>query len=79
MGMKGGVIAVLLAAAVIRPVGAHERSESFSHWSYAHGELNGVVTIRSREATRLTLPGEGIGALTPIFAAHLEKIGRAHV
>ena len=73
MGMKGGVIAVLLAAAVIRPVGAHERSESFSHWSYAHGELNGVVTIRSREATRLTLPGEGIGALTPIFAAHLEK------
>lgn len=73
MGLKGRVIAVLLAAAVIRPVGAHERSESFSHWSYAHGELNGVVTIRSREATRLTLPGEGIGALTPIFAAHLEK------
>ncbi len=73
MGLKGGVIAVLLAAAVIRPVGAHERSESFSHWSYAHGELNGVVTIRSREATRLALPGEGIGALTPIFAAHLEN------
>ena len=73
MGLKGGVIAVLLAAAVIRPVGAHERSESFSHWRYAQGQLNGVVTIHSREATRLTLPGEGIGALTPIFAAHLEK------
>lgn len=70
---KGSVIAVLLAAAATRPVSAHERSESFSHWSYAHGALNGVVTVRSREATRLTLPGEGIGALAPIFAAHLEK------
>ena len=71
--MKVGVIAVLLAAAAIRPVSAHERSESFSHWSYAHGELNGVVTVRSREATRLALPGEGIGALVPILAAHLDK------
>jgi hypothetical protein len=64
---------VLVAAAGIRPVCAHERSESFSHWSYAHGELNGVVTVRSREVTRLTLPGEGIATLTPIFAAHLDK------
>ena len=73
-GSKVGVIAVLLAAAPgIRPVSAHERSESFSHWSFAHGELNGVVTVRSREATRLTLPGEGVGALTPILAAHLDK------
>jgi HupE / UreJ protein len=73
-GLKVGVIAVaLLAAAAIRPVCAHERSESFSHWSFAHGELNGVVTVRSREATRLTLPGEGIGALVPILAAHLDK------
>ena len=62
-GLKVGVIAVLLAATAIRPVSAHERSESFSHWSYAHGELSGVVTVRSREATRLALPGEGIGAL----------------
>jgi HupE / UreJ protein len=72
-GLKVGVIAVLLAAVAIRPVSAHERSESFSHWSYAHGELNGVVTVRSREATRLALPGEGIGALVPIFAAHLDR------
>jgi hypothetical protein len=71
--LKVGVIAVLLAAAAIRPVSAHERSESFSHWSYAHGELKGVVTVRSREATRLALPGEGIGALVPILAAHLDK------
>jgi HupE / UreJ protein len=73
-GSKVGVIAVVFAVAPgIRPVSAHERSESFSHWSFAHGELNGVVTVRSREATRLTLPGEGVGALTPILAAHLDK------
>jgi hypothetical protein len=72
-GLKFGVIAVLLAASGIRLAYAHERSESFSHWSYAHGELSGVVTVRSREATRLTLPGEGIDTLTPIFAAHLDK------
>jgi hypothetical protein len=78
-GLKVGVIAVLLAAAAIRPVSGHERSESFSHWTYAHGELNGVVTVRSREATRLALPGEGIGALVPIFAAHLDKTIAASV
>jgi hypothetical protein len=72
-GLIVGVIAVLLAEAGIRPVCAHERSESFSHWSYTHGELSGVVTVRAREVTRLTLPGEGIGTLSPIFAAHLDK------
>jgi hypothetical protein len=71
--LRVGVIAVLFATAAIRPVSAHERSESFSHWSYAHGELNGVVTVRSREATRLVLAGEGVGALVPIFAAHLDQ------
>lgn len=55
------------------PAVAHERSESFSHWSYAHRELDGVVTVRSREVTRLTLPGEGFGELAPIFAAHVGK------
>jgi hypothetical protein len=56
-----------------RPLLAHERSESFSHWSYANGELSGVLTVRAREVTRLTLPGEGYGSLTQIFAAHVEK------
>ena len=71
-----GRIAVLLGfvlAMVNRPVPAHERSESFSHWIYASGHLSGTVTVRAREVTRLTLPGEGYGSLTHIFAAHLEK------
>jgi hypothetical protein len=63
----------LLLAMVNRPVPAHERSESFSHWTYASGHLSGTVTVRAREVTRLTLPGEGYGSLTQIFAAHLEK------
>jgi HupE / UreJ protein len=71
--LKAGLIAALLAAALVRPVSAHDRSESFSHWRYAHGELNGVLTARSREVTRLTLPGEGIGALAPLLAAHLDR------
>src|SRR5712675_1302300 len=71
--LPGGGRGAGLVVAGIRPVSAHERSESFSHWNFAHGELNGVVTVRSREATRLTLPGEGVGALTPILAAHLDK------
>jgi hypothetical protein len=72
-GLKAGLIAALLAAAAVRPASAHDRSESFSHWRYAHGELNGVLTARSREVTRLTLPGEGVGALAPILAAHLDR------
>jgi HupE/UreJ protein len=55
-----------------RPLLAHERSESFSHWSYADGELSGVITVRAREVTRLTLPGEGYSSLAQIFAAHVE-------
>src|SRR5258708_8218276 len=77
-----GRIAVLLAfvlAMVNRPLPAHERSESFSHWTYASGHLSGTVTVRAREVTRLTLPGEGYGSLTPIFAAHLEKTVAAAV
>jgi hypothetical protein len=73
---------VLLAfalALVNRPLPAHERSESFSHWTYASGHLTGIVTVRAREVTRLTLPGEGYGSLTQIFAAHLEKTVAAAV
>jgi hypothetical protein len=73
---SAGRFAVLLAfvlAMVHRPLPAHERSESFSHWTYASEHLSGVVTVRAREVTRLTLPGEGYGSLTAIFAAHLEK------
>jgi hypothetical protein len=79
---SAGSIAVLLAfvlAMVNRPLPAHERSESFSHWTYASGHLSGIVTVRAREVTRLTLPGEGYGSLTRIFAAHLEKTVAATV
>jgi hypothetical protein len=64
---------------VNRPLPAHERSESFSHWTYASGHLTGIVTVRAREITRLTLPGEGYGSLSQIFAAHLEKTVAATV
>jgi HupE / UreJ protein len=77
-----GRIAVLLAfvlAMVNRPAPAHERSESFSHWTYASGHLTGIVTVRAREVTRLTLPGEGYGSLTQIFAAHVGKTVAAAV
>ena len=73
------VLLAFLLAMVNRPVPAHERSESFSHWTYASGHLSGTVTVRAREVTRLTLPGEGYGSLTPIFAAHLEKTVAAAV
>jgi len=66
-------------AIVNRPVPAHERSESFSHWTYASGLLRGVVTARARDVTRLTLPGEGYGSLSRIFAAHVEKTVAAAV
>jgi HupE / UreJ protein len=75
-------IAVLLAlvfAMVNRPAPAHDRSESFSHWRYASGQLTGIVTVRAREVTRLTLPGEGYGSLTRIFAAHVDRTVAAEV
>ena len=58
-------------AMVNRPLPAHERSESFSHWTYSSGQLTGIVTVRAREVTRLTLRGEGYGSLTQIVAAHV--------
>jgi len=67
------VFLAFVLAMVNRPLPAHERSESFSHWTYASGQLSGTVTVRAREVTRLTLPGEGYGSLTQVLAAHLEK------
>jgi len=52
---------------------AHERSESTSHWTFDNGELHGVVTARSREVTRLTLPGDSYASLAQIFAAHVQR------
>jgi hypothetical protein len=69
--------AALMMFAACRPVSAHERSESFSRWRYAHGALSGIITVHSREVTRLALPGEGDGYLSEIFAAHAEKTIRA--
>jgi hypothetical protein len=54
-------------------VQAHERSESTSHWTFADGELHGVVTARTREVTRLTIPGDNYASLAQIFSAHVER------
>lgn len=64
---------VLLLAFAMTPLKAHERSESYSHWRYSNGGLSGIVTVRARESTRLTLPREDFGSLAEIFAAHVEK------
>ena len=67
---------VLLFACVAQ---AHERSESTSHWTLVNGELHGVVTARSREATRLTIPGDSDASLAQIFSAHVERSVAASV
>lgn len=71
--LSAEIVLGLVLALISSPLDAHERSESYSHWTYSKGGLSGVVTIRSREATRLTLPGEEFDSLTPIFTAHVEK------
>jgi hypothetical protein len=58
---------------------AHERSESTSHWTLVNGELHGVVTARSREVTRLTIPGDSYASLAQIFSAHVERSVAASV
>src|ERR1700730_18534809 len=55
------------------PASAHERSESTSHWTLVGGELHGVVTARTREVTRLTVPGDSYVSLAQIFAAHVQR------
>jgi HupE / UreJ protein len=52
---------------------AHERSESTSHWTFNNGELHGIVTARTREVTRLTVPGDGYASLAQIFTAHVQR------
>ena len=52
---------------------AHDRSESTSHWTLANGDLRGVITIRTREITRLTLAGDSDADLPGIFAAHVGR------
>jgi HupE / UreJ protein len=58
---------------------AHERSESTSHWTLVNGELHGVVTARTREVTRLTIPGDSYASLAQIFSAHVERSVAASV
>jgi hypothetical protein len=59
---------------------AHERSESTSHWSLSgDGALYGVITTRTREVTRLTIPGDSYASLAQIFAAHVERSVAASV
>src|ERR1700712_118175 len=58
---------------------AHERSESTSHWTLVNGELHGVVTARTREVTRLTVPGDDYASLAQIFAAHVQRSVAASV
>ena len=64
-----GVIALLFACLAQ----AHERSESTSHWTLVGGELHGVVTARTREVTRLTVPGDSYASLAQIFAEHVQR------
>jgi len=52
---------------------AHERSESTSHWTFDNAELHGIVTARTREVTRLTVPGDSYASLAQIFAAHVQR------
>jgi hypothetical protein len=58
---------------------AHERSESISHWTLINGDLHGVVTARTREVTRLTVPGDSYASLAQIFAAHVGRSVAASV
>ncbi|HEY2404285.1 MAG TPA: HupE/UreJ family protein, partial [Steroidobacteraceae bacterium] len=69
MRLGVGVIALLFACLAQ----AHERSESTSHWTLVDGELHGVVTARTREVTRLTVPGDSYASLAQIFAAHVQR------
>src|SRR3954471_3309576 len=70
-----GVIGLLFACLAQ----AHERSESTSHWTLIDGELHGVVTARTREVTRLTVPGDDYASLAQIFAAHVQRSVAASV
>src|SRR5882757_2146159 len=70
-----GVIGLLLACMAQ----AHERSESTSHWTLVNGELHGIVTARSREVTRLTVPGDSFASLAQIFSAHVGRSVAASV
>lgn len=58
---------------------AHERSESTSHWTLINGDLHGVVTARTREVTRLTVPGDSYASLAQIFAAHVGRSVEASI
>src|SRR5882757_9299146 len=70
-----GVIGLLFACLAQ----AHERSESTSHWTLINGELHGVVTARTREVTRLTVPGDSYASLAQIFAAHVGRSVEASI
>jgi len=70
-----GVLALLFACLAQ----AHERSESTSHWTLINGELHGVITARTREVTRLTVPGDSYASLGQIFAAHVGRSVEASI
>jgi hypothetical protein len=57
----------------VSPAQAHERSESTSHWTFDNSELHGVVTARTREVTRLTVPGDSYASLAQVFSAHVQR------
>ncbi len=69
----------LIAGLSAAPAGAHERSESSSHWHYAHQALSGVLTVRTREVTRLMIPGDQEDALPRIWLAHVARTVSAAV
>src|SRR3982074_2223210 len=57
----------------------HERSESTSRWTFDNSELHGIVTARTREVTRLTVPGDSYASLAQIFSAHVQRSVAASV
>jgi hypothetical protein len=63
----------MLCCLHLAPASAHERSESTSHWTLYNNELHGVVTARTREVTRLTVPGDSYASLPQIFSAHVQR------
>lgn len=50
---------------------AHTRSQSFSSWRIQDGQVRGVFSVRSLEATRLGLLEEQVFDLSPLLVQHL--------
>lgn len=61
---------LVVGAALLQPVAAHQRSESFSEWRWSQGMLELRFTVAAREASRLA-PGRRVGSLPAVVARYL--------